>query len=300
MKRKIVQHGSSSLTITLPIKWAEKFNLKKGEELFVEEQGSNLLISTQNETNKSKKTISTRDGIFTKNNISHLYQLGYDEIEVLYDDNQTIEEIKARLPNCIGFEIIDQKENKITIKSIATTIETEFDMLLRKSFFIVNDMAKSMLEAMKKNHLEKLKDIRSMEVLNNKFTDVCIRILNKRGYPDAKKTMQMYEVVKNIERIADEFKYICDLFSNSQENLDQKSVKDFEKTVNYYLAYHDMFFKFNPSLKEKIFKDRKRLTNEFQESMKNTKGNRTMLYHNLINIVQKTYEGAGAYFSLVL
>jgi len=46
MKRKIVQHGSSSLTITLPIKWVEKFGLKKGGELNVEENGPTLLIST--------------------------------------------------------------------------------------------------------------------------------------------------------------------------------------------------------------------------------------------------------------
>ena len=42
--RKIVQHGSSSLTVTLPKKWVEKNNLKKGNEIKVDEKGTYLVI----------------------------------------------------------------------------------------------------------------------------------------------------------------------------------------------------------------------------------------------------------------
>lgn len=318
MKRRIVQHGSSSLTITLPIKWVEKYGLKKGDELAVEEAGGQLLLSTGKEiTSPSKQVSVTEAGLFTKNNLSHLYQLGYDEIEIRFADAKTLEEIKQRLPDCIGFEIIDQSEKRIVIKSIATTLESEFDTLLRKSFQVTNEMAKSMIEALEKRQYSRLAEIRTMEALNNRFTDVCIRILNKKGYAAApKRTMQMYEVVKNIERIADEFKYSCDLFSVLAENvrvekvsrgkagvathLDPKIVSLFKEAVDYYFTFYALFYKFDPELKKKIYSGRKALRQKGQQLLENSKGINALFLHHILGIVERTYEGAGGYFALVL
>jgi len=301
MKRKIVRHGSSSLTITLPIKWVEKFNLKKGDELNIEEAGPMLMLTTEQEIASPKKEVSiTESGIFTKNNLSHLYQLGYDEIEVRFDESSVLEEIKKRLPNCIGFEIIDQKDNMVYIKSIATTIESEFDTLLRKSFQITNEMAKCILDILKKSHYEKLNEIRNMEALNNKFTDVCIRILNKKGYKVPKRTMQVYEIVKNIERIADEFKYVCDLFSGYSKKIDKDMLNNFADAVDYYMVFYNMFYKFDQGLKKKIYLDRKNLLDRYYSALERSKGINSRFLHHMINIIQKTYDGAGGYFALVL
>jgi phosphate uptake regulator len=295
MKRKIVQHGSSSLTITLPVKWVQKYSLKKGDELEVQEAGPILSISTEAEITSPKKMVSTTEsGIFTKNNLSHLYQLGYDEIEIRFDDAKTLDEIKQRMPDCIGFEIIDQKPNRVYIKSIATTLETEFDTLLRKAFMITNEMAKAIVDAFEKANYGKLKEIRSMESLNNKFTDVCIRILNKKGYKAPKRTMQVYEIVKNIERIADEFKYVCDL----KKKISKEELKSFKLAVDYYLAFYDMFYKFDARLKKKLYDERNSLVKIFSEQMEKSKN--PLFMHHCINIVMKAFDGAGGYFALVL
>ncbi|MBI4441358.1 phosphate uptake regulator PhoU [Candidatus Woesearchaeota archaeon] len=294
MKRSIVQHGSSSLTITLPVKWVEQYGLKKGDELEVEEAGSHLIVATQKATAATKKHITADQGVFTKNNLSHLYQLGYDEVEIQYRDAKTLDEIKQRLPDCIGFEIIDQKENWVLIKSIATTLDSEFDTLLRKAFQITNEMAKSIVSALERHEYAKLKDIRSMESLNNKFTDVCTRILNKRGYKVPHRTMQMYEIVKNIERIADEFKHLCDLTYPARQD---KAVLDATKKVcDYYMTFSMMFYAFDPALKEKLYVQRKVL----MQSCTKLIDKNPLLIHHLLNIVEKTYDGAGGYFALML
>ncbi len=301
MKRKIVRHGSSSLTITLPAKWVKKFALNKGDEVNVEESGSELIVSTEQETASQKKVVSVTDyGLFTKNNLSHLYQLGYDEIEIIFNDNKTLEEIKSRLPECIGFEIIDQKENRVFIKSIATTIESEFDTLLRKSFLITNEMAKDMLKALEEGQYGKLREIRNMESLNNKFTDVCIRILSKRGYKVAKRTMQIYDVLKTIERITDEFKYICDLFSCYRGKIDKSLIGLFRESIDYYLAFYSMFYKFDPELKKRIYLERKKLVRKYEAQLEQSKGVTSRFLHHMIEIVEKTYNAAGGYFALML
>lgn len=301
MKRSIVQHGSSSLTITLPVKWIQKFKLKKGDELNVEEEGTRLIVSTTAESSLSRKEVSTTDyGIFTKNNLSHLYQLGYDEIEIRFDDSKTLDEIRQRVQDCIGFEIIDQKPNKVYIKSIATTLESEFDTLLRKAFLITNEMAGELVTALEKGDHKKLKEIRSMEALNNKFTDVCIRILNKRGYKTANRTMQMYEIVKCIERIADELKRVCDVLEGENRKLQKEYVQVLKDAVDYYLVFYQMFYKFEPQLKKKIYLERKSLLEKYARLLEKSKGMNSRFVHHAMNIVEKTYEGAGGYFALVL
>jgi len=204
------------------------------------------------------------------------------------------------VPECIGFEIIDQKANKVKIKSIVTTIETEFDTLLRKSFQVTNEMAKELLDALKKEDYQLLTNIRSMEGLNNRFTDVCIRILNKKGYKVQKRTMQMYEIVKNIERIADEFKYIADALTEFKGKLSSTSVQLFTKVVDYYLDFYNMMYKFEPALKERIFLDRRPLHTKIKTQLEKSKGKESLFLHHQISLIQKTYEGAGGYLSLVM
>ncbi len=297
MKRKIVQHGSTSLTITLPIQWATKYKLKKGDELETEEKGSTLIISTGNDISSGKKVITVENGKFTKNELSHLYQLGYDELEIEIKDKETIKEINSRLPNCMGFEIIDQKENKIYIKSIASTLETEFDNMLRKCFLITEDMGKELKELIEKKEWDRIEEIRNFENLNNKFTDICIRILNKKGYKNQQRTMQMYEIVKNLERIGDEYKYICD-YIKVNNKLEKNFITNLSEVIDYFSMFVLIFFKENKDLNEKMYSQRKILMNKLKIEIKKSKD--PILFHFLINIVQKTYEGFGGYSALIL
>lgn len=244
--------------------------------------------------------IDKESGMFTKNNLSHLYQLGYDEIEIVFDNPKTLDEIKKRLPSCMGFELIDQKKNRVYIKNIAATMESEFDTLLRKSFQITNEMARELLDALKKGEFNRLREIRNLESLNNKFTDICIRILNKRGYKNQKRTMQMYEIIKNIERIADEFKYICDIFSSNGHKIDAASLGSFKEVVDYYLTFYEMFYKFSPKLKNKLYSERKKLNDKFKKQLEKSKGKNALFLHHILRLLEKTYDGAGGYFALVL
>ncbi|MBI2136461.1 AbrB/MazE/SpoVT family DNA-binding domain-containing protein, partial [Candidatus Woesearchaeota archaeon] len=47
MKRKLVQHGNTSLTVSLPKKWTDKFNLKKGDEIEIVEKDDKLFLYLQ-------------------------------------------------------------------------------------------------------------------------------------------------------------------------------------------------------------------------------------------------------------
>jgi len=301
MKRKIVQHGSSSLTITLPFGWAKKYGLNKGDELEVIEEGSKLSVATQAEVDSLKKVIDpAKFGAFSKNNLAHVYMLGYDDIEIKFDDERTLNDIKSLIPDCIGLEIIDQKSDKVFLKSMMKTHESEFETSLRKSIQLTAEMGKEVIQAIKNKEYQKLKEIRHLESINNKFCMFCARILNKRGYKNAKRTNQMYEVVKHIERVADEYKYICDALSDETITV-RKEVIDYLGQANqFHDNFYKIFYKFDPKLKEQLYIERKKLWNKGKEMIQKSKGKESLLISNIINIINKTYDTANAYFALIL
>ena len=47
MKRSVIQIANSTQLISLPRKWSLKFNIQKGDELEVEEEGNKLLSKTE-------------------------------------------------------------------------------------------------------------------------------------------------------------------------------------------------------------------------------------------------------------
>ena len=42
--RKLIQHGNSSLTISLPSKWIKNKGLKKGDQIQIIEKGETLIL----------------------------------------------------------------------------------------------------------------------------------------------------------------------------------------------------------------------------------------------------------------
>ena len=98
MKRRLIQLSPTTLAITLPKKWTEKNSLKKGVDLEVSEKGKGLLLEPKGPVSKEKATIDLqRLGTFDKNFISTLYQAGYDEIDVIYDDPEIITTIQKHI-----------------------------------------------------------------------------------------------------------------------------------------------------------------------------------------------------------
>ena len=57
MKRRVIQIAESTQLVSLPRKWAKKYNIKKGDELEVEIEGSSVRITTDNVIEVTKKAL---------------------------------------------------------------------------------------------------------------------------------------------------------------------------------------------------------------------------------------------------
>ena len=92
MKRRVIQIANSTQLISLPRKWTQKYGVKKGDEMEVEEQGNKILISTEKgaELGHIEIDVTGLDRTTILYYIQTLYRTGYDEIKVNFNNPTTI------------------------------------------------------------------------------------------------------------------------------------------------------------------------------------------------------------------
>ena len=124
MKRKVIQIADSTQLVSLPRKWAIRYNIKKGDEVEVEEQGNKLLIGTEktHDIGSIEVDISSLDRDSFMFLIRILYIRGYNEIKLTFNNPladhhrigkkvKVISEIHNEVNRLTGIEVIQQKEN---------------------------------------------------------------------------------------------------------------------------------------------------------------------------------------------
>ena len=121
MFRKLIKHGESSLTVSLPRYFVKENNLKKGQEIDIREVDNGLFLSVNN--HKELRLISIDlSGQFCviRKILGATYKCGYDEVNITFSSFNELKEIKDALQSQFeGFEIITQGKNNIVIKKIS-------------------------------------------------------------------------------------------------------------------------------------------------------------------------------------
>lgn len=302
MKRKVVKHGTSTLTVSLPSKWAKKYGVKNGDEVEVTEEGRKLGISTSSTLREKSITLSL-DGPerFLIRVVGYLYKKGYDIIEIISENQEVISFVsKIAGEKYLGFEVIEQTEKRCLIRNIAIGIETEFDSILRKIILGMISMAESSFDAIKKKEYSRLNEIKLAELSNNKMTNFCERVLVDKGYGSEIKTMFMYSFVRELEKIADEYKYICEYYADKKNIRISKQLIDFYSEVNDFLKLvYEIFNKFTMKRLESLSMDKNRIKNKYHALVKDINKEEIVLIHHLVNIYNQVQEIGGVYFGAV-
>ncbi len=91
MRRKVIKQGHNTLTITLPAKWVIDNNIKPSQELEIDVKDTSLVINSKQQTTHElfKADISNLDRCSILYTIRNLYRLGYDEIELSFENQTT-------------------------------------------------------------------------------------------------------------------------------------------------------------------------------------------------------------------
>ena len=284
MRRRVIKQGHNTLTITIPSKWARQFNIKAGDEIDLKEKDNGLFISTEKRGEKlfAEVDISGLDIPSIWKYFMAVYREGYDEIRVKFNTeerydspykfftshavdmsyskktgNYTPFELIQQITNrFIGFEVIEHHKEHCVIKDMADISSKEFDSSLRRVFLLIQQMSEELSEAIKTNNTKILEHTHDIDINVDKFHDFCIRVLNKTGFKDVRKSHLLFSTLYLLEMIGDEFKNLAlhiikDMDGKRLDNLKQLG----EMIAEQFNKFYDLFYSFS---KDKITEMSKR------------------------------------------
>ncbi|MBN2368215.1 hypothetical protein JXC34_04285 [Candidatus Woesearchaeota archaeon] len=234
MKRKLVKQGLNALTVTLPSSWVRKNNLNPGDEVDLMETDDSLSISAEGKQPIKEITVDV-SGLLPRladRFMARSYQKGYDKITVKYDDPELMLAIKNKVPELMGFEILNTTKNEIGIEVISAELHLDFDTMLRRALLILMDMAKTCQIAWKAGDKKSLNNIFYQDFDVNRFTYFCLRKLNKSQKMMSFGRSILYYLIESLEDLGDELKELGKILAR---------IKPDEPTLHILNMMNEMF-----------------------------------------------------------
>lgn len=246
MKRKVIQIANSTQLVSLPRKWAQMYNIKKGDELDVELDGSRIIVSAEKEPQLKKIDVNlTTADKFLRRSINIPYKLGYDEVNVTYKDPKVIDLIEKEVSVLLGYEVVNQGYTSCLIRNVAETLNTQFDSILKRMFYILISMMEETYTALKEGDNSKFRKIAKMEQTINKFSMFCERTLIQKGYKDYKRTFFVFYMVCQIEHIADDYRDINNYVLEHKIKPSKEMIIMFKNMLDLFKMFHTLFYNFS-------------------------------------------------------
>lgn len=226
MKRKIIQMAGKTMVVSLPSDVVKKYNLKKGQELDVSEEGGKVSILIEKPIYKHPCEIKA-DECLVEKQLEMLYTQGYDEIKVYYDNNNVPKKvIRSVNKKLAGFEVLETNGKYCIIKSISIEDETKLQSLIRRLFLILL----SLFESYEAESIENL----------IKLANVCKRVLHQKSRNLAE-ALALHNLITAIQEISD--------LKCKNTNLAKSLI---EQVYNLYYKFDDLGL---IKLKDKIEKE---------------------------------------------
>nr|AIF18660.1 phosphate uptake regulator [uncultured marine group II/III euryarchaeote KM3_83_G03] len=287
MKRKVVQHGPATLIVSLPSDWAKRNNVKKGDEVEVEDKGKSLMITTESARSDSKISadVSGLRPYLVTRFLTKSYQKGYDSILLKHSNVKILGAVQNKVHELIGYEILEQDDEICLIQSISKKIDMDFDNSLRKSFLIVREMMSTLLEDYENQDSEALNNLYLKDLEVNRLTSFCLRRINKEFYSDPEKIDQrnnLYLLIDNLESLGDCCKRLARRLAKTKRK--SKDIVSLMKLMikTYDVAYN-FFYKATEELANECFDLNLKITNTIETFTNNNPQPEEVMTFPLVN-----------------
>ena len=304
MRRKVIKQGHNTLTITLPNKWVKRYSIKAGDEVNLDEQGKTLIVAAEQQKIPSKTVVDVTGltiPLLWRNVIS-AYRAGFDEIKIVFDQTKDykdlytafsyntlqylnghdseltpVEAIQALVNRFIGVEVIDQQRNYCIVKALGETNYKEFDNALRRIFLLLLHLAEETVKAIEKKDYKMLKSVHMIDTNIDRFEDFCLRVLNRQGYVNYKKTPAMYSLIFLFELIGDEFKKLA-IHILEAKKIRKDLLQLFKTQEKQLRRFYELFYGFNKQKLLEIYTEEK-ISNQIKEYDKLNNDEKEIIHH---------------------
>ncbi|MGC8556915.1 MAG: PhoU domain-containing protein [Fervidicoccus sp.] len=240
-RRRVQIVGGSTYILSLPKSWAEKVDLKEGEELFVEELSNQALLiyAPERREHFSKAEISftcKESRNFIERTIIAQYLAGKKEIVLHASDvecKKTLSSIADSLKKkVLGLEILEETSNDIVLGAILDTTFSDITHVINSMMKTIIYMLEDLAIGLRKNDLKIIKDIYQRDDYIDRLYLYSIRYLvNIYNMPTQERINPSSSVhyalaTKSLERIGD---HVSAISKNLEVELVQSNINDKEK-----------------------------------------------------------------------
>jgi phosphate uptake regulator len=300
MKRKIIQLAGNTLVVSLPSKWVKRYGVNKGDEIDLTELDRKILIETGKSGGCGEIAVDVSGrGVMLKRILGALYKGGYDEVQVNFSSLDELRQIQEVVREAfIGFEVIDQKKDKVVFRKVSHIEPKEFSAMVRRMFLIIISAGDDSLEALKKDDAEWLSAIALRDKDVNKISDFCRRVLNTAGTQEYKRVAPGYYMVEQVEKLGDVYRDIAvdlsSVVSDGDVNISPETLRLFAETNAYFRQFYEVYGKFDLEKVDDFCEQGFRLKKVFEEHFKKAPRDELKLLFNLQSIVGSTFDMNGA------
>ena len=255
IKRKVIKQGNNTLTITLPRDWTEKYNVKAGDEIELNESEDGLLLNT--EYHKTQKSISLNIDNLERLALAKLliacFEQGYDSIILNFSkskikswshgEEEVTDLIKFFVARLIGFEVLSQTSKSITIGNLSEKL-TKFENILSRIFFLIEEYLQHLVEAMKTKNYSDLKNSENRHDNITKLVALGLRMVSEDGSLTKTESLNYFTILNSLDKITDFVRYA---YNNTLKSKDvsKDTIALSEKTYEYLKQYRHFFYKFD-------------------------------------------------------
>lgn len=302
IKRKVIQIANSTQLVSLPRKWSLKYNVQKGDEVEVEENGNKVVISTERtqESGNIEVDITDLDRDSFMFLVRTLYIRGYNEIKLIFN-NPTIDhyrldkkinvisDIHTEVNRLSGIEIIQQRENFCILKVLSESSIKDFDVILRRIFLLIVDASNDLIIGAAKGDKYLVETLEEKHNTITKFMANSLRLLNKVGHPNSKNTSLFYHIIESLDNINDILKESARDIVNSHISVSKNCEKILVSINESLQDFNKLFYKFDFKLMEKLSHERYKILDDIKLFSKKLSKDEIRLVMNLQRIVELIY-----------
>ena len=261
MERKLVKQGKNALTITLPSKWVQKFNLSQNDSIIISEEKENLIISTNSEKKQINCEIDIKD--LSRGLAFHIitgkYIQGFDKITIKHNNFKLSQEIGNGF---FGFMIESHNENELIMKDMIKIPQDNFLEIFKRSCQLLIQQARTLKKLTNKQIT--FSDVKTEERLLDSNIFYCLRYINK--YEKLENSYRYFLLTTTLETVGDSISEIAkyldqkESITNEEIILIDNIIIGIEEYVTYLFQnnmekMYDSLNKFKQNIEHKTFID---------------------------------------------
>lgn len=276
MKRKLIRQGGSGLVAYVPKKWIDDKNLKAGDEIMINEEEGDLIISADTRDRKKdiKLDFTSEDPLFIRLIINDLYREGFDKMIINYSSKAQRDMINETIgQSLLGFEISEKNDGMIVLENVAVPDENKQDVLLRRIFLIIEELFEIISDGLKKNQYGDHNHVLDLKRKIGQYDNFSRRNISKKKF--YQESSSFYWMLYNhLFLISHSLIHLYEILRSDKKRVVSKNVISiFNKSNDFYLKMYSGFFKSDLDLLKGInFKMDRFLYTEVHGELKKSKG----------------------------